>query len=380
MNRFETIEIPVYYMRGGTSTGVLVKKEDLPIDKRKRDIILRKIMGIPEISTPGNNQITGLGRGIPTSNKVFIVEVADKEKRKARSTLAQLAADKNTIDWSVNCGNMSSAIPLYLLESELIDVENGINTIEIFNTNTKKSTNAYINVLDGRIVDYAEIPGVNGSFPEVRLELKNPAGSKTGKLFPTGNKIDVIDGIEVSCLDVNVPMVIVKAVDLGKTGREAVNELKSDKVLQKKLTHLWTEAGIKMKLKKSDGSLMTRQDLQHSETIPKICMISPPSNYGDINTRYFTPQAPHNSLAVSGGGCLAAACLIDGTIAQTIISNPDILHESKKRSVVKIENPAGVLDIELYMDGTDIERIVYKRSTQVIVKGDSIIYGLSREY
>jgi len=333
-------------------------------------------MGVPETNTPGNTQITGLGREIPTSNKLFIVEVVDKEKSQVKSTLAQLAADKSAIDWSVNCGNMSSAIPLYLLESKQISVHNGINTIDIFNTNTKKSTNAYINVIDGQIVDYTEIPGVIGSYPEVRLELKNPAGSKTGKLFPTENKIDVIDGIEVTCLDVNVPMVIVKAVDLGKTGYEPVNDLKSDKALHKKLMQIWTEAGTKMKLKKSDGTFMTKKDLQHSETIPKICMISTPSNKGDINTRYFTPQTPHNSLAVSGGGCLAAACLLKGTIAQKMISDSSIVQVPKKQYEVKIENPAGVLDIELYMDETAIERIVYKRSTQILVKGNAVLYGL----
>jgi len=375
MNTFETFEIPVYYMRGGTSTGVLMKKEDLPMDEEARDEIIRKIMGIPETSTPGNTQITGLGRGIPTSNKLFIVEVVDKEKRTARSTLAQLAADKSTIDWGVNCGNMSSAIPLYLMESKQISVENGINTIEIFNTNTKKSTHAYINVFDGRIVDYTEIPGVNGSYPEVRLELTNPAGSKTGTLFPTGNRIDVIDGIAVSCLDVNVPMVIVNAVDVGKTGYESVNDLKSDKGLQKKLMHIWTEAGIKMKLKKSDATFMTRKDLQESETIPKICIISDACKEGDINARYFTPQTPHNSLAVSGGGCLAAACILEGTIAQKMISNSNIGRSSKKGHGVKIENPAGVLDIELHMDETTIKRIIYKRSAQILMKGDSVIYG-----
>ncbi|WP_289020360.1 PrpF domain-containing protein [Desulfobacter postgatei] len=376
MNRFETIEVPIYHMRGGTSTGVLIKKNDLPIDEKKRDAIIRKIMGVPETNTPGNMQITGLGRGIPTSNKLFIVEVVDKEKSQVKSTLAQLAMDKSTIDWSVNCGNMSSAIPLYLLESKQISVHNGINTIEIFNTNTKKSTNAYINVIDGQIADYTQIPGVIGSYPEVRLELKNPAGSKTGKLFPTENRIDVIDGIEVTCLDVNVPMVIVKSIDLGKTGYESVNDLKSDKALHKKLMQIWTEAGIKMKLKKNDGTLMTKKDLQNSETIPKICMISESSKKGDINTRYFTPQTPHNSLAVSGGGCLAAACLLKGTIAQKMISDSSILRVSEKQYEVKIENPAGVLDIELYMDKTDIDRIVYKRSTQILVKGDAVVYGL----
>ncbi len=378
MANFETCEIPLYHMRGGTSTGVVINKDDLPVDEKTRDELIRKVMGIPETNIPGNNQITGLGRVIPTSNKLFIVEVVSKEKRKVKSTLAQFAADKSSIDWRVNCGNMSSAIPLYLLETRQIDVKNGINTVEIFNTNTGKLTHAYINVFNNKIVDHIEIPGVIGRYPEIKLELQNPAGAKTGKLFPTGKKIDLIEGIEASCLDVNVPMVIIKANDVNKTGYESVDELKVDEVLYKKLQKIWMEAGLKMKLKKADGTLMTKEELQHSETIPKICFISDPLKDGDIHVRYFTPQKPHNSLAVSGGGCLAAACLLEGTIAHNLISDKNNLKPLNNSCTVKIENPAGILEIELYFKSNDIERIVYKRSAQTIMKGHSVVYGLSQ--
>ena len=370
----KTFEIPLYHMRGGTSTGVILNKYDLLGSDDLRDSVLRKIMGVPEFDTPDANQITGLGRGIPTSNKLFIIEVVDKENRKVNSTLAQFAAGKSNIDWSVNCGNMSSAIPLYLIETGQVCIEDGVNEIEIFNTNTGKSTKATIEISDGQIADFVEIPGVRGFFPAVKLELNNPVGAKTGILFPTGNRVDILDGVEVTCLDVNVPMVIVNAKDMDKTGNESVAELMGDSALLERLRTIWTLAGLKMKLKNSQGNCMSQQKLESSETIPKICMVSPAINGGDISTRYFTPQKPHGSLAVSGGGCLAAACLLEGTVAYKQVLDVERLEVSEGQYQVAIENPAGVLDIELFANGDCIEKIRYERNAQVLVKGSTVIY------
>ena len=361
-------------MRGGTSTGVIVNKKDLPCDIDSRDIILRKIMGIPEYDLSGNMQITGLGRGVPTSNKLFIIEVIDSSKRKVNSTLAQFASDKRHIDWSVNCGNMSSAIPMYLIDNDLIDVSNGVNKIEIFNTNTQKNTNAFVEISNNNLSNYIEIPGVVGSYPSVKLEFDSPVGVNTGLLFPTGNKIDIICDIEVTCVDVNVPMVILNAADIGKSGHESVECLISDESLQSKLQEIWVLAGLKMKLKNVDGQLMNKLDLANSETIPKICMVSTSSSGENINTRYFTPQKPHRSLAVSGGGCLAVACLFEGTVAQKISSYNAELNNDNQSHCIKIENPAGVLDIDVFMTSCNVDKILYSRNAQILMKGSCVIY------
>ena len=370
-------EVPLFYMRGGTSTGVVLNKSDLPDNNKERDDLLRKIMGVPQAETvyPNQSQITGLGRGSPTSNKLFILEVIDKERRIIKSTLAQFAAGKSSIDWSVNCGNMSSAIPLYLVENKLVNLSDGSNRIEIHNTNTGKSSYAYIKTQGNQIVDFATIPGVSGLYPAVTLELDDPVGAKTGKLFPTGNKRDIIDGIEVSCVDVNVPMVIAYAKDLGKSAYESLEELNADTNLMTRLRKIWTLAGIKMKLSDTQGELLTKEQLENSETMPKICLISPSRNGQDINTRYFTPQKPHDSLAVSGGGCLAAACVLKGTIAHELMTEQIVRDLTQKTQVINIENPAGVLDIELIMEKENIKKILYKRNAQILVKGTSVIYS-----
>src|SRR5258706_4779479 len=215
------LELPVYHMRGGTSTGIVLWHEHLPADLTLREEAIRWIMGVPPAGdVKGNKQTTGLGRGPSTSNKVFIVDRSPNAGADITSTLAQLASDKSAIDWSVNCGNMSAALTMYALDTGIFRASPGTTVMRIFNTNTRVITDATVKTPDGTpyIPADTEIPGVMGKFPGVELSLRNPVDAKTGKLLPTGNAIDSFAGVAASCVDVAVPMVIVSAADLGKTG------------------------------------------------------------------------------------------------------------------------------------------------------------------
>jgi 2-methylaconitate cis-trans-isomerase PrpF len=303
-------------------------------------------MGVPPTGeVKGNRQTTGLGRGPSTSNKVFIVDHSPTADADITSTLAQLAADKSAIDWSVNCGNMSAALTMYALDTGLFHASRGKTVMRIFNTNTQVTTDATVKTPDGTplIPADTEIPGVMGKFPGVELSLRNPVGAKTGKLLPTGNVVDTFAGIAASCVDVAVPMVIVSAADLGKTGQESVEELARDHALKEKLQAIWVEAGLKMGLRKKNGNAMSADDLAHTETIPKICMVAPPTGDEHILVRYFTPQTPHNSLAVTGGCCLAVACLMPGTVANRLARGIPAINAKESVTVVQMRNPAGVL-------------------------------------
>ncbi|HEX2174249.1 MAG TPA: PrpF domain-containing protein, partial [Dehalococcoidia bacterium] len=274
------LEVPVYHMRGGTSTGVVFWAEHLPRDPALREEAIRRVMGAPAAGEiTGNKQTTGLGRGVTTSNKVFIVDRAADEEADITSTLAQVTADKAAIDWSVNCGNMSAALPLYALDAGLIEASVGETRVRIFNTNTGVLTAATVRTPDGTpfIPPDTEIPGVNGRFPGVELSLRDPVGSKTGHLLPTGRPIDRFAGVDVSCVDVAVPMVIARAVDVGRTGHESAEELGRDAGLKERLRAIWVEAGLAMGLRKPNGEAMTADDLARSETIPKVCLIAEPA-------------------------------------------------------------------------------------------------------
>jgi 4-oxalomesaconate tautomerase len=376
-------EFPVHHMRGGTSTGVVIHERIAPQDPMLREELLRHIMGVPlSGEVAGNRQITGLGREHATSNKAFFADVERLADGRLRlvSTLAQLAADHCRIDWSVNCGNMSSALQLWAIDMALIDASApGLHAIDIRNTNTGTITVSRMALdANGRFAD-APIPGVTGTFPAVDLFLVDPVGAKTGALLPTGEAVDIIDGYHVSCVDVAVPMVIARASEFGKTAQEPLAELVSDTGFLGRAKAVWIEAGLRMRLTRKDGTPMSRDEIARSETIPKFCIVGEPRDGGDLSVRYFTPQTAHGSLAVSGGCCLAAATLIPGSVAHGIA--PKFATPEMSEVQVAIENPAGTLDTTVRVQKTGnwptIGMAAYRRSAQILLKGYVPLYNAS---
>ncbi len=370
------LHFPVSYMRGGTSTGVIFWGPHLAPFGELREEIIRKVMGVPDTGElKGNKQITGLGRGPATSNKVFIVEPGDGVQADFNSTLAQLAAEKSSIDWSVNCGNMSAAIPMFLLNNGLLRAGDPSTEVRVFNTNTSVVTDCRVRTPGGVPVIPAdtEIPGVYGQFPGVELSLRDPVGAKTGKLLPTGRVRDLFDGVEVSCVDVAVPMVILRADAVGLRGDESVASLNANDALKARLRSIWVQAGLAMQLKRK-GVPMTAEELAASETVPKVCLVSAPAQGGHVSARYFTPQESHASLAVTGGCCLATACLIPGTTAHEVAVGLEGLGEQDAERAVAMENPAGILRARVFgrqeASGEFVlPRVAYERNAQLYMDG-----------
>ena len=383
------VEFPVHHMRGGTSTGLVLWERLAPSDIELREELLRHLMGVPLTGRlPGHRQVTGLGRGSATSNKVFFAEVeVTSEGQRVVSTLAQLAADHSGIDWSVNCGNMSASLPLWALDMGLTGrndaVQEGNIDLEIRNTNTGVVTKARMTRTADGSYALAQIPGVDGAFPGVDLFLQNPVGSKTGALLPTGEPIDLIEGHWVSCVDVAVPMVIAAAADFGKTGHETGPALEADLDFMAALRRVWVAAGLRMGLRRRDGTLMTEDDLHRSETVPKVCIVATPQNGGHLAVRYFTPQTAHPSMAVSGGCCLAAAALVPGSVAHQVAQGIDRPSTEFSEIEVNIENPAGILQATVVArtreDSIDIQSAAYLRSTQILLRGHVPIYRASEK-
>jgi 2-methylaconitate cis-trans-isomerase PrpF len=232
-------------------------------------------------------------------------------------------------------------------------------------------------------LNLTEIPGVIGSFPAVELSLRKPVGAKTGALFPTGKRMQIFDGLEATCLDVAVPMVILRAADLGCTGDESIDVLNADKALIERLRSIWVQAGLAMGLKRGDGTPMSAEDLANSETIPKICMVAPDTGAAHLKVRYFTPQSAHASMAVTGGCCLAVAALIDGTVANGVAQGLPSLGANAGEHLVNMSNPAGILQARVCGQATpeavDIPWVAYTRSTQILLKGLTPIYQASAE-
>ncbi|MGC8476062.1 MAG: PrpF domain-containing protein [Acetobacteraceae bacterium] len=368
------VEFPVHHMRGGTSTGLVILDRFAPAELALREELLRHLMGLPlEGTRAGNRQITGLGRGPATSNKVFFADL-DAEGRIV-STLAQLAADTASVDWSVNCGNMSAALPPWALDTGLLPrpAPGGVFAPVIRNTNTGVLTASRMVFGADGLPLTTEIPGVGGAFAAVDLALADPVGSKTGRLLPTGNRTDVCAGVEVSCVDVAVPMVIARAEDFGRSAQEPIGDLDSDAALMARLRAVWVAAGLAMGLRGRDGQLLTAEALARSETIPKFCLVGPPAAGGHIAARYFTPQQGHRSMAVSGGCCLAAAALIPGTVAHAVAHGLPAPGTEARPIAVGIENPAGILGASITAavapEGLRLTEAAYVRSAQLLLRG-----------
>lgn len=378
------LEFPVHHVRGGTSTGLVIWAPFAPSALHLREELLRHLMGVPlEGAQPGNRQITGLGRGTPTSNKVFFVDWhSHPDGDHLTSTLAQLAADHAAIDWSVNCGNLSSALPLWALDTGLLSVAPGcMRDVAIHNSNTGVISTGRIGRDRTGALQTASIPGVAGEFPAVDLFLHEPVGAKTGQLLPTGQVIEHIDGYALSCVDVAVPMVIARASDFGKTAAEPFAELQSDQAFMANLRHLWVQAGLRMGLRRGEGELMTAGELARSETQPKVCIVGPPQAGGNLSVRYFTPQTVHPSMAVSGGCCLAAAALIPGSVAWQVAEGLTAPSGEFADIEVALENPAGILATTVvareHEGALQISSAAYRRTAQVLLRGHMPLYRAS---
>ncbi|MBL8484283.1 MAG: 4-oxalomesaconate tautomerase, partial [Rhodocyclaceae bacterium] len=212
-----------------------------------------------------------------------------------------------------------------------------VTTLRIFNINTQKIVEAVIQTPGGQVTyeGNARIDGVPGSGAPILLNFRDATGAKTGRLFPTGNRMDVIDGIEVSLVDFATPLVFVPAEALGKTGHESKAELDADVALKARLE------AIRLQIAEKAGLGNVRE-----KVLPKIALVAPPRAGGVIASRYFTPWSCHSAYAVTGALCLSAASVIPGTVVQRLarrnLAEPDL---------ITIEQPAGTLDIRLQIEG-----------------------------
>ncbi|WP_241649790.1 PrpF domain-containing protein [Rosenbergiella collisarenosi] len=355
--------INLYYVRGGTSSGVVIQKKDLPKDKSSIENIARKIFGVPRTENQRNDetQIEGIGKGKSTSNKLFIIDINEEEKT-VYSTFLQLENSSSKVSWDVNCGNMTTAIPLVLDDLGIIDKVSTDKKIKIYNTNTKKFIYCSLPKEEG-VSKVCNIPGIHNSYPEVDIFFKNPEASLTSSLFPTGNKTDKIKDINVTCIDAVVPMVIIKSEDLGLSGKESKLDLYQKKEIISYIDEIRVLAGEKMGIKNKSGVKMTAIDLKKSITLPKVALISKGDDVSDISIIYLTPKEIHNSVAVSGGACLSYACYIGGNIAS----------ELYKGDSTRIKNFSGVSDFGVQKTPGGIE-LYTKRNAQIYMKGEFYLY------
>jgi 2-methylaconitate cis-trans-isomerase PrpF len=326
--------------RGGTSKALLLNKENL-LDYHIENIdsIVLSIMG-----SPHKRQVDGIGNGDSLCSKVAIVSKSLENNIDLEYFFIQVGVNEKFVDKTVNCGNIASAIAPFAISSKIIDIEHNLSnvTLRVKNINTGVIFDTDVCVCNGRYqpIGNMSIDGVNGFHSPITLSFFNPIGVKTGKFLPTGNVVDTIDNIDVSCLDVSVPMVIINSSQLGKTGKEPKDILDEDKELLNRIENIRKKASYLMGL--GDCS---------NKVIPKVCLVSAPeSKENVICSRYFTPYDCHSTHAVSGAMCLVASLFIKGSVSSQIIGK----RVSNDVGLVNIEHPSGIIPISYDVDNNEV--------------------------
>jgi 2-methylaconitate cis-trans-isomerase PrpF len=327
MTTGDQIQIPCVMMRGGTSRGPFFLASDLPADPNQRDALLLSIMGAGH-----DLEIDGIGGGNPLTSKVAIVGPSTVPGADVDYLFAQVKVTERTVDTSPNCGNMLAAVAPFAIEAGLVRARDGVTSVRIHNVNTRKLIEARVLTPDGKVTyeGGAAIDGVPGTASPIQLAFMNAAGSKTGRLLPTGMAAERIDGIEVSCIDAATPIMLVRAADLGKSGFEAANSYGADPAFMARLESLRVEAGRRM-------GFPNAADL----VIPKPVLIAPAVNGGTLSARYFMPHDCHRALAITGAVAVATACVTPGTIAADM-AGPIALPDD-----ITIEHPSGRITVRL---------------------------------
>jgi 2-methylaconitate cis-trans-isomerase PrpF len=315
-------------MRGGTSHGPFFLASDLPADSQTRDAVLLAAMG-----SPHEYQVDGIGGANPLTSKVAIISKSRQPDADVDYLFAQVLIDEPLVDTRPNCGNMLVGVGPFAIEAGLVAAGDPETVVRIYNVNTKARVDAIVQTPGGRVTYEGDtaIDGVPGTAAPVKLNFRSAIGSVTGKLLPTGRALDMIDGVEVSFVDVAMPVVLMRAEQLGKTGRETAAALDADRAL----------AGRMETIRRKAAALAGMGDVSKM-VVPKMALVAPPASGGTITSRFFVPYSCHKAHPVTGTVCMASACAIPGTVAHAIAKLP-----ATAQGLVRIEHPAGTIAIDL---------------------------------
>lgn len=342
---------PCMWMRGGTSKGGYFLAQDLPQDTGQRDQFLLGIMGSPD-----PRQIDGMGGGNPLTSKVAVVGKSSRNDADVDYLFLQVVVDNATVSSAQNCGNILAGVAPFAIERGLMEAGDEVTDVRIYMENTGQIAVASVQTPGGMVTYHGEtaIDGVPGTAAGVALTFADTAGSLCGVLLPSGNVVDVVDGVEVTLIDNGMPTVILRASDMSITGLEAPEQLENNQSLRQRLETIRLKAGTIMKL--GDVTNMT---------VPKMTMVSPPTKGGAISTRTFIPHSCHVSIGVLCAVSVATAAILEGSIAAELAVVP-----SGTTRVLNIEHPSGATTIITKLDKSgNVESAAILRTARKLSDG-----------
>ncbi|HVI99844.1 MAG TPA: 4-oxalomesaconate tautomerase [Sphingomonas sp.] len=320
------------WMRGGTSKGAFFLADDLPADTAARDAFLLRIMGSPD-----PRQIDGMGGADPLTSKVAVVSRSAREGVDVEYLFLQVFVDQAIVTDAQNCGNMLAGVGPFAIERGLVTAEEEETRVAIFMANTGQIAVATVQTPGGEVTysGDARIDGVPGTAAPIPLEFRDTAGSSCGALLPTGNAVDVIEGVACTLIDNGMPCVVIKAADAGATGYEDRETLDNAAELKARIEAIRRIAGPMMNL----GDVAEK-------SVPKMMLVAPPKQGGAVAVRSFIPHRAHASIGVLGAVSVATACLVEGSPAADVAAVPE-----GTRKTLSVEHPTGEMSCVLETDG-----------------------------
>lgn len=377
------IKVPATYMRGGTSKGVFFKLTDLPkpaqVAGEARDNLLLRIIGSPD---PYGKQTDGMGGATSSTSKTVILSKSEQPNHDVDYLFGQVAIDKPFIDWSGNCGNLTSAVGAFAITNGLVDKstvpDNGVAVVRVWQANIKKSILVHVPITNGEVQETGdfELDGVTFAAAEVKLEFLSPADGE-GALFPTGNVVDDLEvpgvgTLKATMINAGIPTVFINAADIGYSGTELQSDINNDTDALKKLETIRAYGAVKMGLIANINEAQTRQ---HT---PKLAFVAAPLDYNassgkfieattiDLLVRAMSMGKLHHAMMGTAAVAIGAAAAIEGTLVN-VAAGGGTLNE------VNFGHPSGTLKVgaeaKKIAGNWQVTKASMSRSARVLMEG-----------
>ena len=351
-------KIPCVLMRGGTSKGTYFLASDLPADEAVRDDVLLSVIGSPDA-----RQIDGVGGANPLTSKVAVVKRSARDGVDLDYLFVQVVVDEPRTSTLQNCGNILAGVGQFAVEQGLVTSGDSETTVTIFLENSESladvtfPSQSGVPVYDGE----ARIDGVPGMSAPVLINFRDTEGSACGALLPTGKLIDMVRGVEVTCIDNGMPIVLMAASDFGITGYESREKLNGDSALKARIEAIRLDISHRMNL----GDVKEK-------TVPKMTLVAPPRGGGTICTRSFIPHDCHSAIGVFAAVSVGTGSVIPGTVAHRLAAIP-----KGDAKLISVEHPTGEFSIEMEMEDLDglpkIKRAALLRTARRLFEGNALI-------
>jgi 4-oxalomesaconate tautomerase len=344
------VDIPGWFMRGGTSRGPFFLASDLPAEIATRDRVLLAVMGSPD-----RRQIDGLGGSTPLTSKLGILSLSTDDGADLDFLFAQVSITEATVDTTANCGNMLAAALPVAIESGLLRARGDTTTYRVRTVNTGVVAEITIQTPHGKPTydGDAHIDGVPRDAAPVQIAFLDTEGAMCGSLLPTGNVRDEIDGTAVTLIDNGMPVMILAAADFGISGDEDCATLDANEALKQRIEALRLKA----------GPLMNLGDVS-AKNIPKITLVAPPKHGGALNTRTFIPHNCHAAIGVLGAVTVATAAVLPGSVAHEVA----VTGTGAERTL-SVEHPSGEFSVAVGLEGTRVVRAALLRTARLLMRG-----------